>query len=85
MHWHWRSLRFSLSHLSCREFVEALCRVAGLSQGTVRADGSGRERVSGRLVFGMVEEAWCFVRTPAGLVWPDASDKSDVYQERGPR
>ena len=80
---HGRSLRFSVSVFSYRGFVQALCRVARLSQGTVRADGSGRERVSGRLVFGMVEEAWCFVRNPAGLVWRDASDKLDVYQEPG--
>ena len=83
MHWHWRSLRFGWSVLSCRRCVEALWRSARLSQATARADGSGREHLSGRLVFGMVEEAWRFVRTPAGLVWADASDKLDVCQEPG--
>ena len=67
----------------CPRFVEALCRSARLSQATRRADGSPRERVSGRLVFRPVEEAWGFVRTPAGLVWPDAGEKMAVYQEPG--
>ena len=43
------------------------------------ATATGREHVSGRLVFRPVEEAWGFVRTPAGVVWPVASDKLDVY------
>ena len=60
-----------------------MCRSARLSQANVRADGSGSERVSGRLFFGMVEEACRFLRTPAGLVWPDVSDNLDVYQEPG--
>ena len=62
-----------------------MCRSARLSQATARADDSGREHMSGRLRLRPVREAWCFVRTPAGLVWPDASDKLDVYQERGAR
>ena len=67
----------------CPRFVEALCRSVRLSQATRRADISPREHVSGRLVFGTVEEAWGFVRTPAGLVWPDASNKLGVCQEPG--
>ena len=70
----------------CPRFVEALCRSARLSQATRRgdaSDASGREHVSGRLVFRPVEEAWGFVRTPAGLVWPDASNKLGVCQEPG--
>ena len=84
--WHWRSLPFRLSVLSCARFVEVLCRSARLSQATRRgeaSDASGRQHVSARLVFRPVEEAWGFVRTPAGLVWPDASDKLAVYQEPG--
>ena len=83
VHRHGRSPRLRLSHVNRRRFVEALWRSARLSQTTARADDSGREHVSGRLVFGMADEAWRFVGTPGGLVRPDASDKSDVYQEPG--
>ena len=62
---------------------KTLCRSARLSQATARDDGSAHEHVSGRLVFAMIAEAWRFLRTPAGLVWPDTSDKLDVYQEPG--
>ena len=60
-------------------------RSAELCERTSRAEAPGREHMSGRLLFRPVEEASCFVRTPAGLLRPDARYKLDVYQERGAR